>query len=66
MPEALVQDASISQATQCARCHGPQADLVLRTERLCQYVALRLSTTYATRLNQSLGSVTPSTLQPKS
>lgn len=66
MPEALVQDASISQATQCARCHGPQADLVLRTERLCQYVVLRLYTTYTTRLNQSLGPVTSSTLQPKS
>ena len=42
MPETLVQDASISQATLCARCNGPQAVLVLRTEHLCQYVALPL------------------------
>ncbi|MCJ1266428.1 cytoplasmic tRNA 2-thiolation protein 2 [Lobaria immixta] len=45
MPEALVQDASISQATQCARCHGPQADLVLRTERLCQICYTKYVTT---------------------
>lgn len=42
MPEALVQDESISQAALCARCHGPRADLVLRTEHLCQYVTLPL------------------------
>lgn len=43
MPVALaqnVEDVSSSQASLCARCHTQQAVLVLRTEHLCQYVAL--------------------------
>ena len=61
MSEVPVPGASIWKATLCARCHGPQAVLMLRTEHLCQYAALPLYTLQAIGLNQSLGFVSLST-----